>query len=1707
MPGAVTVGALVINLSANIGSLKTDMADATNAVKTSSQNIVNAWAGVSAETDRASAAGRRLVEGLRDEIATFGMTSAELTQHKANLNGVGAEAQALIARLQGLKSAEDAFKASVVDAGGALNAHGKEAAAAGGHMDGFSFATTGAKRELLVLAHELSQGNFKKFGGSMLVLGEQTGAASLLFSAAGLTAIGLAAGIAFIAAEAYKGATEIDNFSKAMIVTNGASGLTRDSLHEMAASMESASTGGIRAAIKTLEELSATGHYSSASIEATGAVVLKLASLTGESSETIIKQFDGMSGGVAKWAAESTKQYNFINGVQYEHIRQLDLHGQKELALIETMHLLDESLDTQKQKVSFVTANYKGWAEMLGIVDVAFKKFLTGQTLGEKVTSEMDKLVELKAKLARIDPGAMNGNLAEDIQARIAAQRKVVTAAITAANNEELSTAKKQIDDKANLQSVADRVEIDLLMKKIMTKEQKRTLAEEKINGMADRENARAKAQGQAEVVTMGQRQAMIDAADEKYKDKAVKGQDARSAILEGALLKQRTEFDREKSIYDERGKMLDMYHAKFGMSDADYFSGETARRAEFIKSEAAAFSAEAALINGTQTKNPEEVEASKNKYATLLKQHLDFLDKMRNAGGEDSVKLVAAQQQAFDDYAKAASAAGDVEIKKVTEAIAKQREHNVEIGLTKGQIEAARQASTDAGTQRMQDDADAIAMLLEQNQVMTEQGAIAVAVDGQAKQIYVTELGRLQSLIAARRALAAAQGIGAAADAQQAASKAAANQSIQDWKHAGASIADSLSSAFGTAGKAMGTMFKAYSDGVADQLEIDKQRAETLKGLNPESPAAIAAVGRARQAAADVQLKSYGDMASAAKGFFDKNSAGYKIIDGLEKEMRLFQMANQAEKLVTSLFVSSASAAGVVAGQAVETGAVLAGQAEQNAAKAPGVFMAFMSAMGPWGMAAAAVAIAAVLGGAFSGGGSVDVAKDRQAATGTGTVLGDAGAKSESIAHSLEIVAKDSGLGLVHSASMDTSLKQLVSGISGLSSLLIRSTNLTAPTAPDTMGTAQSLVNLGGLSIGEKLTHGFVGKLIGGIFGGGTSVTDSGLQIGKSSLNNISEHGATVNQYTDTKTDGGWFSSDKHRTKIDSLGADVNKQFSMIITSLASTVSAGATALGLGGNAFTEHLKTFVVDISKISTKDMTGDQIQKALETELSKLGDNMARFGVAGLDQYQKVGEGYLETLSRVANDYVQVGDVMAVLGKNFNVTGLAAVSLSEGLITAAGGIDALTKNTGFFVTNFLSESEQMAPIVQSVRGAMAALGASGVTTNEQFKNLVLSQDLSTAAGQAMYASLTAIAPQFKQTADYINGASVAMKSGADIASERKGLLDQLDTLTMSSIQLLDKQRLALDASNRALFDQVQAATRAAAAVTAAQQGIDTARANLTTAYGAESSALKSTIANLKTFQAGILSFRDSLRLGSLSTLTPEQKAAEAQRQYQDTLAKAKTGDATAQAAIQAAASAYLTADQVIKASSDAYIADAAKVQSDLAALASMAGDQATDGQKQLDAMTQQVSNLVTLNATALSTRDGILALNNALMAGARVGINGSHAGGLVSVPFNGYLAELHRDEVVVDAPAAAAMRRYFGAAPSQGGGNNGALVAEIKALREEMKGRRADAERQTGDWIASNFEANDRAATKVSNSTTATAKASAWAASNPRKVQPA
>jgi tape measure domain-containing protein len=484
------------------------------------------------------------------------------------------------------------------------------------------------------------------------------------------------------------------------------------------------------------------------------------------------------------------------------------------------------------------------------------------------------------------------------------------------------------------------------------------------------------------------------------------------------------------------------------------------------------------------------------------------------------------------------------------------------------------------------------------------------------------------------------------------------------------------------------------------------------------------------------------------------------------------------------------------------------------------------------------------------------------------------------------------------------------------------------------------SVVPVIGTAIGA-----LVGGLLGGIgnrlFGmGDKNVTATGM------AGTLSDAGLSGSNYSKWTQKGGWFRSDKSGTDKSPFDEEVTKQFVQGFATIKAASAGFATSLGASTDSLASYSKTFDIAL----TKDAAANE--KAITDFFTGVGDEIALRLVPGLAQFNKSGETMATTLQRLAGDFDATNQVAMLLGKNgtsmFGSLTIDSAAARERLIELAGGVSNLTTQATAFAQNYLTEAERLAPVSEAVAAAMASLGLASVTTRDQFKTVVQGLDVTTAAGAQQFASLMALSDAFAQVHPAIEATTIALRTEADVLSERKDLQGQVDKLTLTSVQLRQKERTAIDASNLALFDQITALQNAASL----------------------SDTLKTSIDSLKSFRDGIVSFKDSLTLGSLSTLTPMQKAAEAQRQYEDMLAKAKGGDTAAQSGIQAAATAYLTANQVINASSSAYVAASAKVQSDLATLASIAGTQLTDAQQQLAALDKQTSELSALNATASS-----------------------------------------------------------------------------------------------------------------------------------------
>lgn len=180
-------------------------------------------------------------------------------------------------------------------------------------------------------------------------------------------------------------------------------------------------------------------------------------------------------------------------------------------------------------------------------------------------------------------------------------------------------------------------------------------------------------------------------------------------------------------------------------------------------------------------------------------------------------------------------------------------------------------------------------------------------------------------------------------------------------------------------------------------------------------------------------------------------------------------------------------------------------------------------------------------------------------------------------------------------------------------------------------------------------------------------------------------------------------------------------------------------------------------------------------------------------------------------------------------------------------------------------------------------------------------------------------------------------------AKALNEKMRLQDEYDDLTMTSTQLLDKQRNALEESNRALFDQVQAlkeARRAEEERTAAfEMALDKARDFMSDLRSEQEQMIRDHYSELLDAERdlhnrrfnlfkSLMDLTSSLRLGSLTTLSPRAQLDFAQSQFRSYASTALNTSlsmedrVTAAEELRKAADDYLAKGQGMYASSTGY-----------------------------------------------------------------------------------------------------------------------------------------------------------------------------------------
>lgn len=760
---------------------------------------------------------------------------------------------------------------------------------------------------------------------------------------------------------------------------------------------------------------------------------------------------------------------------------------------------------------------------------------------------------------------------------------------------------------------------------------------------------------------------------------------------------------------------------------------------------------------------------------------------------------------------------------------------------------------------------------------------------------------------------------------------------------------AQSMRDAFGSVGGAIGDVITVLDEYGKRQAEIDKQR--ELGGLDEKQRAEL------REREASNQISGMVALTGAAKGMFKEHSKGYQAMAAAEKALAVVQLARTAAK-------------------------VAEGAASMFASLGPFAFPAVAAMLG----------VMASLG--FSGGGksgpSFDV-KEYQDAMGTGSVLGDSSAKSDSIASSLDLLTANSDKDLEYSNAMVRSLRAIETNIGSLSSLLAKQ-----------LGIAGGAFETSGLGLGSNtgidgsLGFGFILKgaldiaskipVIGGLLGGigkalfGTKTTktllDQGIMFDPATVADILAGGIDGQSYQDIQTKKkkkifGITTSNKTRvdTVTGALDDGTEQQVALLIGSMRSGIMAAAGVLGIEGAQAA--IDAFTVDLGKISLKDLKGSEIQEQLSAIFSKLGDDMAAAAIPALDAFQKVGEGQFETLMRLAKDYQTIDVQMQSIGRTFGAVGASSVEAREALIDLFGSLDDFVDQTQFYRDNFLTGAEQIAPVMTAVAAELERLGLSGVDSIASFKNVVDGLDLTTEAGQSLYAALMALAPGFNAVEKY----------QAELADKRQSMeITLLDLMGRKTEALALRRRAelaAMDESLRPLQRAIYAYQDLADAQAAAAQKVSDARDALSAAYSRESSSLQSTADKFRDFAKSIGEFRASL----FTDVPGVDSYALARSRFDKTANLARLGNEASLSAFTGDAQSYLDAARDRAGSALDYARDVARVARAADQAQAGANGVASMAERQLNQLTASVKGLIDLNDNVTTVWQAIADLEKA------------------------------------------------------------------------------------------------------------------------------
>ncbi|WP_233444908.1 phage tail length tape measure family protein [Paraburkholderia caribensis] len=485
------------------------------------------------------------------------------------------------------------------DAQGVGSAVGKAGDDGAAGMDKIGTHTASARRELLVMAHELATGNIKNFGGSLMVYAEQVDFFAFALSPVGAAISAVVAGLGLFAVAAYKGHEEADTLTKSLQTTGNYAGQTASSFAALTQAIAASTGNSLGTAREGLQALVSSGQITGQSLQVLGEDVVRMHDLTGEKLEDIAKDYARMPEGVAKWAEQHNQSMHFITTSTYDYIRQLEDAGDRQGAMLVVAKALDDHLRMESlPNLGYLQTAWHGVGSAIQSAWEWMKSIGRAETAAEQIANATAEVQRLQNAL-NAPSGAMNTDLLQP-------QLQAAQARLESLNRDALREQDAALDKSQQAQVQQAGIAASDFLKKLRDEEK----GINRVNDALDDYRRRVAEYNQANPGNAVSKQQQ--ATDEAYLRKqytdtsgATEANKVRKSLLDAALQDTKNGLELIQSAYKNADDQLQALHKATLISDQTFYTAEITLADDAAQKTVAAYEQERSTLQAAYWKAP----------------------------------------------------------------------------------------------------------------------------------------------------------------------------------------------------------------------------------------------------------------------------------------------------------------------------------------------------------------------------------------------------------------------------------------------------------------------------------------------------------------------------------------------------------------------------------------------------------------------------------------------------------------------------------------------------------------------------------------------------------------------------------------------------------------------------------------------------------------------------------------------------------------------------------------------------------------------------------------------------------------------------------------------------------------------------------------------------------------------------------------------